>query len=69
MKKLPPIEKISEAYTAIEDNRINLLEDYAIVKSSNFEKEYLVKWKENNITQMIIQVIGKDIPDIQLLQY
>ncbi len=47
MQKLPPIEKISEAYTAVEDNRIIIYEDYAIVKSSNLEKEYLVKWKGN----------------------
>lgn len=47
MEKLPPIEKISEAYTAIEDNRVEFYENHAIVKSSNFEKEYLIKWKEN----------------------
>ncbi len=47
MIKLPPIEKIPEAYTAIEDNRIDIYDDYAIVKSSNNEKEYLVKWKDN----------------------
>ena len=45
--KIPPIEKISEAYTAIEDNRIELFNDHAIVKSSNYEKEYLIKWKDN----------------------
>lgn len=48
MIKLPPIEKIPEAYTAVEDDRIKLFDDYAIVKSSNNEKEYLIKW-ENNI--------------------
>lgn len=47
MIKLPPIEKIPEAYTAVEDNRIKLHDDYAVVKSSNNEKEYLVKWKDN----------------------
>ncbi len=45
--KMPPIEKIPEAYTAIEDDRIILLEDSAIVKSSNGEKEYTIKWKGN----------------------
>lgn len=45
--KMPPIEKIPEAYTAIEDNRVKLHDDYAIVKSSNNEKEYLIKWKDN----------------------
>lgn len=47
MIKLPPIEKIPEAYTAVEDNRITLYENYAIVKSSNKEKEYLIKWNNN----------------------
>lgn len=47
MKKMPPIEKIPEAYTVIEDNRVELFDNYAIVKSSNFEKEYLIKWKDN----------------------
>lgn len=47
MIKLPPIEKIPEAYTAIEDNRIILKENEAVVKSSNGEKEYLIKWKDN----------------------
>ncbi len=47
MVKLPPIEKIPEAYTAIEDNRVELYDDYAIVKSSNNEKEYLIKWRDN----------------------
>ena len=47
MDKLPPLEKIPEAYTAIEDNRVELFSDYATVKSSDYKKEYLIKWKEN----------------------
>lgn len=47
MNKLPPLEKIPEAYSAIEDERVTLFEDYAIVKSSNYEKEYLIKWNNN----------------------
>lgn len=47
MIKLPPIEKIPEAYTAIEDDRIELYDDHAIVKYSNNEKEYLIKWIDN----------------------
>lgn len=47
MDRLPPIEKIPEAYTAIEDNRVEQFDDYAIVKSSDRKKEYLIKWKEN----------------------
>ena len=45
--KLPPIEKIPESYTAIEDNRVKLYNDYAIVLSSDKTKEYLIKWKDN----------------------
>lgn len=45
--KMPPIEKIPEAYTAIEDKRVEMFNDYAIVKSSNGEKEYLIKWKDD----------------------
>lgn len=48
MIKLPPIEKIPEAYTAIEDDRIVMNDESATVKSSNFEKEYLIKWKDND---------------------
>ena len=44
MKKLPKIEKIPEAYTAIEDDRIKLYDDYAYVKSSDNKKEYQVKF-------------------------
>lgn len=47
MKKMPPIEKIPEAYSAIEDNRVEMYDNYAIVKSSDYSKEYLIKWKEN----------------------
>ena len=47
MIKIPPIEKIPEAYSAIEDNRVVLFADYATVKSSNNEKEYLIKWQDN----------------------
>ena len=47
MLKMPPMEKIPEAYTTIEDGWINLYNDYALVKSSNNEKEYLIKWQDN----------------------
>lgn len=47
MIKLPPIEKIPEAYSAIQDNRVQMFDDHATVKSSNGEKEYLIKWKDN----------------------
>lgn len=47
MEKMPPIEKIPEAYTAIEDNRVTIYENYATVNSSDNQKKYLIKWKDN----------------------
>ena len=47
MAKLPPKEKVVESYSAIEDERVSLYENYAIVKSSNKTKEYLIKWNNN----------------------
>ncbi|MGI5899987.1 MAG: hypothetical protein ACOX8S_08730 [Christensenellales bacterium] len=44
MKKLPPIEKVYEAYSAIADGRVKLFEDGAKVISSGGDKEYDVKW-------------------------
>lgn len=45
MEKLPPIEKIYEAYSAIADGRIVMNEGQAAVRSSNGQKEYTVTWK------------------------
>ena len=42
--KLPPIEKIPEAYSAIIDGRVKMAETSATVTSSDGEKEYLIKW-------------------------
>ncbi len=44
LNKLPLIEKIYEAYSAIADDRIILHEDHASVFSSNRSKEYTVAW-------------------------
>lgn len=44
--KLPPIEKIHEAYSAIADKRVVLKENEAEVSSSDLTKTYLVKWKD-----------------------
>ncbi len=44
---MPPIEKIPEAYTAIEDERVVMYDDHATIKSSNRKKEYTIKWKDN----------------------
>lgn len=48
--KMPPIEKIHEAYGAIVDNRITLRENEADVSSSDLTKTYLVTWNENVYT-------------------
>ncbi|MBD5431997.1 MAG: hypothetical protein HDR42_00515 [Lactobacillus sp.] len=45
MKKLPPKEKILEAYTAIGDHHVQMGEDEAKVLSSNVAKRYTVKWQ------------------------
>lgn len=45
--KMPDISKIYEAYGAIEDERIDLKEGSATVKSSDLSKEYTVVWEEN----------------------
>lgn len=45
--KLPPREKIPEAYTAIIDNRIKMFDNYAEVLSSDRTKTYLIKWNNN----------------------
>ena len=47
MKKMPPIEKIHEAYSAIVDGRVNLQDGIAKVLSSDRKKEYTVTWEEN----------------------
>ena len=44
MKKLPPVEKIYEAYSAISDNRVIMEENSAKVFSSDKSKEYTVTW-------------------------
>lgn len=44
--KVPPIEKIHEAYSAIADGRITLRDTEADVSSSDSAKKYLVKWKD-----------------------
>ncbi|UQZ90596.1 hypothetical protein C4J81_15835 [Deltaproteobacteria bacterium Smac51] len=45
--KMPPPEKIPEAYSAIADNRIEMGEGRALIKSTDGKKIYLVEWLEN----------------------
>lgn len=42
--KIPPIEKIHEAYSAIADARVTLEENSATVLSSDYSKTYTVQW-------------------------
>lgn len=46
MEKLPPLEKIYEAWSALADNRVTIHPDerYAEVRSSDFTKTYHVAW-------------------------
>lgn len=48
--KLPPIEKIPEAYGAIADGRVAMKESSAEVVSSDGTKTYHVKWKDGVYT-------------------
>jgi hypothetical protein len=50
MKKMPPIEKIHEAYSAIADQRVSLEENSASVLSSDRSKKYTVTWKDGIYT-------------------
>lgn len=50
MEKLPPVEKIYEAWTAIADNRVQLDKDSARVTSSDGAKSYLVRFNDNIYT-------------------
>lgn len=47
MKKMPPIQKILEAYTAIVDKHVELKNNEALVTSSNDAKTYTVSWEDN----------------------
>lgn len=48
--KIPPIEKILEAYSAIVDDRIELHEDKAMVSSSDLKKVYTITWNNDTYT-------------------
>lgn len=47
MEKLPPIEKIYEAYTAIADKRIEMEGNPARIASSDGKKCYTVSWDKD----------------------
>lgn len=44
MEKLPPLQKIYEAWSALADGRVEMDEDTAEVTSSNDTKHYTVSW-------------------------
>lgn len=44
MKKMPPKQKIAEAFSAIADGRVHISGQQALVESSDHAKTYLVKW-------------------------
>ena len=52
MEKLPPIEKVYEAWSAVADGRVALHPDErrAAIASSNGAKTYTVAWNENGST-------------------
>lgn len=45
MEKMPPMEKIYEAYSAIADGRVEMLDGRATVTSSDGAKAYAVQWE------------------------
>lgn len=45
--KLPPIEKIPEAFTAIADERVQCQGNEAIVLSSDLSKQYHIHWEDH----------------------
>ena len=47
MKKMPPIQKILETYTAIVDKHVELKNNEALVTSSNGAKTYTVSCEDN----------------------
>lgn len=44
MEKLPPIEKVFEAWTAVVDGRVAMHDGYADVSSSDGKKGYIVRF-------------------------
>lgn len=47
MEKLPPVEKVFEAWTAIVDDRISMYKNHADIESSDGTKGYTVKFEGN----------------------
>lgn len=47
MEKMPPIEKVFEAWTAIADGRVSLNDNHADIASSDGAKSYVVRFDGN----------------------
>ena len=47
MEKLPPVEKVFEAWTALDDGRVMLHDHHAEVESSDGTKGYVVRFDGN----------------------
>lgn len=47
MEKLPPLQKVYEAWSALADGRVEMGEDEATVTSSDGAKHYTVSWSED----------------------
>ncbi len=50
LTKLPPIEKVYEAYSALADDRVRIKEHTAEVDSSDRTKHYTVAWDDTSYT-------------------
>ena len=50
LKKLPPEEKVYEAFSAIGDGRVEMHDDFAVVRSSDGSRQYTVEWDGNKYT-------------------
>ncbi|HEY3425362.1 MAG TPA: hypothetical protein VGL27_11240 [Negativicutes bacterium] len=50
IRKMPPLEKVYEAYSAIADDRIVIGKESAAVLSSDYSKKYLVTWQDGVYT-------------------
>lgn len=50
MDRMPPIQKIHEAYSAVADQRVDMDDGQALVTSSNGKKTYTVTWEDNQYT-------------------
>ena len=71
--KIPPIEKIPEAFSVIADQRITMDNMSAKVKSSDYSKEYIVTWindiySSNDNASYWRSIIGYPIIAVLMLQ-